>query len=275
MLKSMTGFGAGETESADFGKISVEIRSTNHKFLEIVLHLPEGFLSLEEKLRKLIEAKIRRGRITCAVNLAAGTKEGARINEKMLKNYLSALGRIQTRYKLKNQVALDTLIHLPGVLSLEGAEINKALIWPKIKIALDKAVGSLLNTRLREGRAMESLLRKYSGNLRNILQEVKARFKKAVSIKARRLKTDEERNAFLKNSDITEEIERLEFHAKNFMRKIAKDGVIGKELDFIAQEMQREANTMGAKSFDKVVSSKVVQMKSLVEKIREQAQNIE
>ena len=111
--------------------------------------------------------------------------------------------------------------------------------------------------------------------LKKDLDMVKARFKKAVKDKLARINNDEERIGFIKEADITEEIERLAFHIGNFKSKLSKYGPIGKELDFVAQEMQREANTMGAKSCDAAISSTVVQIKSQIEKIREQAQNIE
>ena len=136
-------------------------------------------------------------------------------------------------------------------------------------------MAELLKTREKEGRAIYALLRNRSETLKANLNNIKTQFKKAIKDELKIIGTDEERSSFLKNTDITEEIERLAFHIGNFKDKISKRGSIGKELDFIAQEMQREANTMAAKSFDASISSQVVQMKSQIEKIREQAQNIE
>ncbi|MBU1091004.1 MAG: DUF1732 domain-containing protein, partial [Candidatus Omnitrophica bacterium] len=129
--------------------------------------------------------------------------------------------------------------------------------------------------RQKEGRAIGGYLRKRVEIQNQSLEAIKARFKKVIKEKLKLINLDEERASFLKDADITEEIERLGFHIKNFKNKLAKSGPIGKELDFIAQEMQREANTLGAKSIDTKISARAILIKSQIEKIREQVQNIE
>jgi uncharacterized protein (TIGR00255 family) len=271
----MTGFGVKEIKSNSLGKISVELRSTNHKFLEIVLHLPEGFLFLEDRIKKEIDAKLNRGRVTCVVNIAARQANNVFINRALLKKYAVALKSFQQEFRLRDALSLDALIRLPGVFSLEEAEINKTIIWPKVKMLLGAALGDLLKMRRKEGLALQGFLKNRALMLKKDLDYVKTRFKKAVKVKTGKMKSDEERIFFLKDSDITEEIERLAFHIRNFTQKLLNKGPIGKELDFIAQEMQREANTMVAKSFDAYISARIVQLKSQIEKIREQVQNIE
>ncbi|MBU1727557.1 MAG: YicC family protein [Candidatus Omnitrophica bacterium] len=275
MLNSMTGFGSKEKEISPFGKITVELRSTNHKFLETVLHMPEGFLSLEDKIKREIESKIKRGRITCAINIAGGRAGEVCVNKDLLKNYLCALKTIQKQFQLKDEVRIDTLIHLPGVLSLKTGDILKGNIWPQLKLLVNEALSNLMKMRQKEGRALFRYLRSRAGALKTSIDFINTRFNKAIKDKAKRFKTDEERSSFLKNSDITEEIERLIFHIRNFKTKLSKNGPIGKELDFIAQEMQREANTLAAKTFDTAISARIVQIKSQIEKVREQVQNIE
>jgi len=274
-MQSMTGFASKEMTLLPFGKISLEIRSTNHKFLESVLHLPVGFISLEEKIKKEIEARIKRGRVVCVMNVSGGPNNKVFINKGLLKNYVTALQNIQRQSGLKDAVRLDTLIHLPGVLSLTENRISKIQIWPRLRILVRKTLEGVWRMRQKEGQALYNYLKIRAGVLDRSLGIVQARFKKVVKDKIARLTTQEERSSFLKETDITEEIERLAFHIKNFKKKISQVGPIGKELDFIAQEMQREANTMGAKSCDAVISSRVVQIKSQIEKIREQLQNIE
>jgi uncharacterized protein (TIGR00255 family) len=132
-----------------------------------------------------------------------------------------------------------------------------------------------MKMRHKEGRALFGFLKNRAEALRVNLVIIKIKFKKAIKEKLKYLDTEEERSNFLKDSDITEEIERLAFHIRNFNHKLSKNGPIGKELDFIAQEMQREANTLAAKTFEATISARVVQMKSQIEKIREQVQNIE
>ncbi len=275
MLKSMTGFGGREGVVSSCGKFSVELRSANHKFLEIVLHAPEGFLSLEDKIKKEIEAKIKRGRVTCAVNIIGGSRPQVCINEELLKKYIHTLKRIRDELQIKEQLSIDTLVNLPGVLSLSEEKIPAANIWPKLKILLNQAIEDLVKARKKEGCALGSHLGSEVKSLRSGVKVIEARFKKAIKEKIAKLPTDEERNAFLKNADITEELKRLFFHALNIKDKLSKSTPVGKELDFIAQEMQREANTLAAKSCDTLISSRIVQIKSQIEKIREQVQNIE
>ena len=275
MINSMTGFGAKECEISPYGKICIECRSSNHKFLEIVLHLPEGYLSLEDKIKKEIETKIKRGRVTCSVVITGEKAPAIYINKPLLKSYVSTLKNIQEEFDIKEGASLNTLIHMPGVLSLGENGFLKAGLWPRLKVLVSRAVDELAKTRQREGRALYVHLKKRADILKHNIEIIKKIFKKAITGKLGLMVNDEERASFLKSSDITEEIERLSFHVGNFKRKLSKVGSVGKELDFIAQEMQREANTMAAKSFGPALSGRVVQLKSQIEKIREQVQNIE
>ncbi|MFA4889325.1 MAG: YicC/YloC family endoribonuclease [Candidatus Omnitrophota bacterium] len=274
-MQSMTGFGGKESEVAPFGKICVELRSTNHKSLETVIHLPEGLLSLEDRIKKQIEAKIKRGRVTCVVAIVGGKASGVFINKGLLRSYLSAIRSTKEEFHIRDDVSINTVIHLPGVLSLGEERISKENVWPRLKILVNQVLAELLNARKKEGKALAGYLSNKAQALRAELEMIRSRFKRAIREKMNSFNSDEERSSFLKSSDITEEMDRLSFHVRNLKHKLGKSGAIGKELDFIAQEMQREANTMGAKSFDVNISSRSVQMKSQIEKIREQAQNIE
>ncbi|MBN1913085.1 MAG: YicC family protein [Candidatus Omnitrophica bacterium] len=275
MIKSMTGFGSKETNILPFGKMRAELRSTNHKFLEIVLHVPEGFLSLEEKIKKAIEAKIKRGRVTCVISINGFSSPKLFIDKGLLKKYILELKSIKKQFRLSQSISLEALINLPGVMSLTKGVNPKAPLWPKLDILLNRALENLVQMRCREGLATDRYFRKQLGGLKSTLNTIKSRFKVAVRKKLACIRSDDERSSFLKDSDINEEIARLAFHLRNFAMALGKSGPIGKELDFIAQEMQREANTMGAKSFDAEVGAKVVEMRSRIEKIREQVQNIE
>jgi uncharacterized protein (TIGR00255 family) len=271
----MTGFGSKEDEVKPFGKISVELRSSNHKFLEIVFHLPEGFLSLEDKIKKAIEAKIKRGRVTCVINAIGAKASSVSLNKALLKNYISMFRNIKEQFHIRDEVSMDTLIHLPGVLSLGEAGILRQNLWPRLKTLVARTLDDLVKMRQKEGRALCGFLKKRAEALKDNLAVIKIKFQKAIKEKLEQINTEEERSSFLKDSDITEEIERLAFHIRNFRNKLSKSGPVGKELDFIAQEMQREANTLAAKTFDAAISGRVVQIKSQIEKIREQVQNIE
>lgn len=275
MLNSMTGFGNKEGSLAPLGKIYVELRSSNHKFLETVFHLPEGFLSLEDKIKKEIEARIKRGRITCVINIIGGQAGRVFINKGLLKDYLTEIKNIKDQFHIKDQVSINTLIHLPGALSLEVGTPPLTRIWPRLKRALNQALDGLVKMRQKEGQALYIYLKSRAEVLKTNLSLIKIRFRNVMKGRVAKIDTDEERATFIKNTDITEETERLAFHIRNFTHKLSKGGPLGKELDFIAQEMQREANTIGAKSCDALISSHVVNMKSEIEKIREQLQNIE
>jgi len=275
MIQSMTGFGSFETIIPSLGKVSVELRSTNHKFLETVLHLPEGSLSLEDKIKKSIEAKIKRGRVTCGINISSRRAGDVFINKALLKKYVAKINAIKKEFKIEDGLNINTMIHLPGVLALEEERVSPENIWPKLKTALGAAVNNLAKTRVREGLALQGYLKKQADELKEGLLAIKSRLKIALKEKFKSFTSDEERSSFLKDTDTTEEVDRLGFHIRNFKNKLIKGGPIGKELDFIAQEMQREANTLAAKTFDVSVSAQVLKMKSLIEKIREQAQNIE
>src|SRR3989338_1726595 len=275
MLKSMTGFGRKEADIVGAGKVSVEFRSSNHKFFESIFHLPPQLLSLEEGVKKVLETKIKRGRVTCVINVVAGGVPSVFINRPLLKNYILALKKIKKQLQIEDDPSINTLIHLPGVLSLENNIYHEARLWPSLKILAQQALGKLEESRQKEGRALYAYLRMRAEALKTHLEVIQIRFKKIMKEKLTKIKTDEERAAFLKDKDITEEMERLVSHIRNFKTKLAQTGAIGKELDFIAQEMQREANTMAAKCCDVFISARVVQIKSQIEKIREQVQNIE
>jgi len=271
----MTGFGSCELDLKGHGKISVELRSTNHKFLETSLHLPEGSLSLEEKIKKVIESKIKRGRVTCAVNIMGKKAGSASINTILLKKYIDKISKVKKELGIQDALGLDSLIRLPGVLTLEEEKLSPASLWPSLRDALEIAVNNLFKARKKEGIALQGYLKKQAEELQDRLSVIKRILKSSVQVRLNGFATDEERSVFLKDTDTTEEIDRLVFHIRNFKSKITSSASVGKEIDFIAQEMQREANTLAAKTFDVAVSAQVLKVKSVIEKIREQAQNIE
>lgn len=209
------------------------------------------------------------------VNLSGSRAADVFVNKPLLKNYLGVLKAAQKQFAIEGKLQIDTLVNLPGVLALEEKGIPKEKTRVVLKAAVRKALEELVKTRQKEGRALSLYLKNNAQALKTELAAVEARFDKAVKEKTRAMASDEERSAFLNEVDIGEEVQRLKFHARNFTHKLIKREAVGKELDFIAQEMQREANTLAAKSFDPLVSARVVKIKSRIEKIREQAQNVE
>ena len=275
MIESMTGFGRADVDARGVGRISVEIRSTNHKFLETVLHMPAGFLSLEEKIKKEIEGHVSRGRIVCVVTIVAEESHDVVINHGVIAKYLSAVKEIKRKHRISEDASMNTLLRLPGVFTLSESFGAQNKMWPCIKTMVLKATKALVVMRMKEGKALAVVLKGTAQKLRSHVAAVKARQQKVVDDRKAAFLSDEEKSSFLKSSDIAEELDRLAYHVGNLIDKLRKGGVIGKELDFIAQEMQRETNTIGAKSCDAGISGMVVEMKSFIEKIREQVQNIE
>ena len=274
-LMSMTGFGRNQAEILPLGLVCLELKSINHKALEVLIHLPDGFSSLEARMKKEIEAKLKRGRVTCEMTISGGQAKRVFVNRELLREYFTSFKQIGRQFKIKDEVTVDALIHLPGVFSLVENRIDAQDIWPGLKRAVNRALDELVATRKKEGSALCAYLQAHIKQLSANLDLVKKRFDHAINERLKKITLDEERANFLKDTDITEEIERLAFHSKNLSNKLLTRGPVGKELDFIAQEMQREANTMSAQSFDMIISEKVIQIKSLVEKTREQLQNIE
>jgi uncharacterized protein (TIGR00255 family) len=230
---------------------------------------------LEDRIKKEIESRLKRGRVTCVINLSGGQAPGVFVNKQLLHNYIGIIKNIKEECAVKDDVRLDTLIHLPGILTLAESRVPKERVWPRLKILIDRALDELARARQKEGQALLRYLQNRSRDIEAGLENIKAKYSKTIQLKLKSLVTNEERTAFLKETDIAEEVQRLEFHIKHFRGKLGSKGPVGKELDFIAQEMQREANTIGAKSCSAQISSRVVQIKSQIEKIREQVQNIE
>ncbi|MFY9402941.1 MAG: YicC/YloC family endoribonuclease [Candidatus Omnitrophota bacterium] len=275
MIKSMTGFGGSELSLKGRGKITVELRSTNHKFLEISLHLPEGSFALEEKIKKIIEGKVKRGRVACVVNILGQKSGSVEINTLLLKRYLDKINKVKKELGIQDSISFDSLIRLPGILALEEESLSVTGIWPALRVALMAALNNLSKSRKKEGIALQGYLKGQTEELKKRLSLIKSILRASLRERLKRFATDEERGAFLKDTDTTEEIDRLGFHIRNLQSKIKVNTSVGKEIDFIAQELQREANTLAAKTFDKAVSAQVLKVKSIIEKIREQAQNIE
>jgi uncharacterized protein (TIGR00255 family) len=293
MIRSMTGFGRGEARLSR-GKITVEIKTVNHKFFDETLKLPENMASFEDRIKELLQKGIKRGKVN--LNLAYDGEpakgESIVINTRLARNYRDELSRLEKELKIKDHVSVKEIIMLPGVLKYEaaGSDFYKA-VWPKIKEALDKAIAKLIDSREKEGRSTYLDLKARAKKIGGLLAAIKARahlhiheYRKAFADRIKDLSSgleidkgrlEMEVAIFAKNSDISEEITRLENHLTNFNNTIAGNGEVGKKLDFIAQELQREANTIGSKASDFKIAKAVIEIKGEIEKIREQAKNLE
>jgi len=292
MIKSMTGFGKGETKFPG-GQIIVEIKTVNHKFFDASLKLPETIAPFEDRIKEVLQKKINRGKVN--VNIIydhSGAKdEVIAINRKLAKSYYAGIVGLKKALGLKEPIGLKELISLPGVINYAATQESLTVLWPKIEKALSAALASLITDRAKEGKALhkdffkraaavDKMLAGIKSSSHLSIKEYKARFEKRVKSLTSGHKIDKGRlemevAIFAKNIDISEEITRLKNHLANFKRTIDVNGEAGKKIDFIAQELHREINTIGSKASDFNISRNVIEIKSEIEKIREQAKNIE
>lgn len=295
VIRSMTGFGQAELKVPE-GSIRVEIKSTNHKFLEISSHLPRHLAELEETLRRQISQKIRRGKIFLFVSTPDPSTISSRLilNAAMAKEVLRKAENLKKILKLKSvsdDAMLREVLRHPEVLVKESSPKSGTVFSKQISQALETALLDLDRSREKEGRTLFNDLKGRVREIRRSLKAIEKRlpvltneFKKSLQTRMKNfLKNDlidkdrltSEVAQYLKNSDISEEVTRLHSHLKGMDGALAEKGELGRKIDFIAQEMTRETNTLGAKSSDPAIANGVIQTKSSIEKIREQAQNVE
>ena len=288
----MTGFGKGEARFKS-GKITVEIKTVNHKFFDATLKLPSGIASFEDRIKEILQKKIQRGKINLSLTYdgALLKSEKVSVNKKSAKNYYNALKGLKAYLGLKEEINIRDLIALPGVLNFDSTESGLAIFWPKIKKALDMAIDHLVADRAKEGKALALDLTTRTKKIEKMLTTIKSRahlnideYRKRFADRVKDLtggrdmdmgRLEMEVAIFAKNSDISEEITRLQNHLSNFNKTISEGGEIGKKMDFIAQELHREINTIGSKASDFKISKNVIEIKGEIEKIREQAKNLE
>jgi uncharacterized protein (TIGR00255 family) len=273
MIKGMTGFGLAQRQFFG-GGFNLEIKSLNHKFLDLVFHLPSSFSMLEDKIKKEIQRKIKRGRVVVSVTFSMPPRQKVVLNKSLAREYYDVLKSLSRQLGLTDSIKISDIVNLSGVVEIQHPRIAPSF-WPKIKSALNEALENLLQMREAEGVSIYKDLHNKLNRIQDILLLIPHRAKFIVTQKVKTL-SKEELPLFLKSSDINEEITRLKYHISNFKNKLKKKkSAVGKELDFIAQELQREINTVGAKLPDTQITSGVIKIKDLIEKIREQLQNVE
>ena len=293
MLISMTGFGRAECQDGDYS-YKAEIRSVNNRFIEINTRLPKAFLDLELPLKKLVKSHCARGSINVTITLAnANGNPGdweIKPNLPLASQYVEALKEIQTSLGLEGKVNIDSIIGLREIIKVEPVAIDPAKESLLLNIA-ESALASLQKMREEEGKYLQNdlseridTIEKHAEQIKTrqpeIIQEYKARLKEKIKLLNDGIEIDESRLAqetaiLADRCDITEEITRFVSHLKQFRKLFESTEPMGRKLEFITQEINREVNTMGSKSSDTQVANLVIEIKSALEKIREQLQNIE
>ena len=293
-MKSMTGYGRGECAQDGF-KVSVELSSVNRRQSEIAVNLPRELEVLEAQVRDEINRRVSRGRLNVRVALhVADERQAARVrlNEPLARAYTRELRRLAKELKLAGDVTLDHLLRAPGVLQTDEELSDAEDFWPAIAKALDQALDQLMKMRIREGAHLAGDLKRRMGTLRRAVAAVQKLAPRVAEHYRQQLQEriksagielpsmDDERLAkevvfFADRADISEELTRLQSHFKQFDDCLKATEPVGRTLDFLAQEMNREINTIGSKANDVAISREVVALKAELEKFREQAQNVE
>jgi len=287
----MTGYGLGKASFAS-GLITVEIKSLNYRYLEISVRLPEEISHFEKKIKELIQQKVSRGRISVIVNIEKKDESDykLKVNKKLINSYYNTLKNIKREFKLKDNLTLNDILKCPDIIALEKKTHPDYKKWNKAKKAIDDSVKDLLKSRVAEGKFIFKDLNTRANNIATLLTKVKKRLplviknqrsrylKKVTAAEKAELKTKKNSNEFFalaQSYDIAEEITRINAHIKTLKKSMTRDSEVGKKLDFIAQELIREANTVAAKTQDYSITSSVIEIKAEIEKIREQVQNVE
>lgn len=293
MLKSMTAFGRAE-RSVEGRTFTVEIRTLNRRYLEIVIRAPREFLPLEERIKKMVSAGISRGRVEVVVMItnAPEALNGIEVNLPLAKAYYKCLSELNDDLDIQAEVSLSNLLSMEGIIKVTEPELDLEQTWESLSFCLGDALEVIESMRVLEG---EAIFREFHKRLKyieralseirdmapSVLSQYKSRLEERISaLTEGKIELDPNRLAqeaafLVDKSDITEEIVRAESHLQQFHNMIESNGPNGRALDFLLQELNREVNTMGSKAGDAELSHMVVKVKSELEKIREQVQNLE
>jgi len=290
----MTGYGRGEAAGPRLA-LHVECKSVNHRHHDVALKLPRSIASLEPDARRLVQGKVGRGRIEVSVTIhpvEGGTLTPLSVDLAQARQYAQIVRQLAEETNLASGATATWLCEQPGVLTREAEPmLTSDDAWPLLEQALTQALGELVARRSAEGLALRHDLEGLSGILRGQVGAIAERAPAAVTRRTARLReriqallgdaaVDESRIAvevavWADKTDISEELARLRAHLDQLAALLAEGGAVGRTLDFLIQEMNREVNTVGSKSDDLEISQTVIAAKSTLEKLREQAQNIE
>lgn len=292
MVRSMTGFGRAQSET-DTLFVSVELKSVNHRYFELYSRIPRAYGFLDEKIKSYLQGRVARGKIECNVTIEALDSDDVvvKVNHSLAKAYVDALNDLSETYGLKSDISASTLTRFPDVLSVHKEEADEEAIWEAVKAVLETATDNFIAMREREG---EKLRDDICGRADAILDKVafvEARSPETVreyndKLKARiaellgdttvdEARLLQEAAIFADKVAVDEETVRLRSHIEQLKDMFNSPEAIGRKMDFLVQEINRESNTIGSKASDFEINKVVVDIKAEVEKIREQVQNIE
>jgi uncharacterized protein (TIGR00255 family) len=285
-MKSMTGYGEG-SQNVRGTKVTVQIRSLNHRHLDLQLRMPREYLSLEEEIRKTLRGKIARGRIDLFVNRYAvkGSSRKLDMDEGLVGQYIAGVKQIKKRYGLAGEVGVSLLSNIPDLVHVREPEADPASERQAIMKALAAALNKLERSREREGSQLRADMESHVRRLREVAGELEARVAEN-PVRLQRATSENQNGSFSDNEaidlggvtlkgDVNEEIVRLKTHVAALSKVIREPEPVGKKIDFMLQEVNRELNTISSKVPHLPVVQLVLQGKERVEKIREQSQNVE
>lgn len=293
MIKSMTSFGRAQSEENSILNFSIEMKSVNHRYLDINIRMPKAMISLEEKIRNMISKRLNRGKVDVFINYKNYGNSTAEpvLNINLAKAYFECLKEIQNELHTIDDITTTKIARFPDVITVVEKEENLDDILNEISPLINNALDLMEEMRIREGEKLkEDILIKIE-HIYNMVVEIEKladtiplNYKKKLEERLSELLTDVEIDesrialevAILSDkSAVDEEITRLKSHLSQFKDTLELDESIGRKLDFIIQEMNREANTIASKSIDINMTNYVIEIKNTIEKIREQVQNIE
>lgn len=288
MISSMTGY-ASRTGEVSRASLALEIKSVNSRFLDVLFRLPDELRSLEPALRERIAARAQRGKIECRMSLAPVAAAAPRIelNEPLLGALADASRRIQAAIPGAQPLRVGEVLHWPGMLAEEAGAAD--VLRQAVLNLFDMALGDFADSRIREGEKLKSVIAGRVASMRQVLDRVGPMMPDAIRLHQEKLATrlrevlgagDEDRirqemALYGVKVDVAEELARLTLHLEEVLRILDGGGASGKRLDFLMQELNREANTLGSKSVSKELSDAGLELKLLIEQMREQIQNIE
>lgn len=288
MIQSMTAYARQEANVNDFNLIC-EIRSINHRYLEMNVYLPENLRRLEMAIRDKIKENLGRGKVECALRVSAAQNDrgSVKINATLAEEMCHLSEKIAEQLQSPGLISPTDILRIPGV--LEQPEMDFTALQAQILTLVQNTLNELVEVRQREGNALNNLfldrlhqmadeIEKVKKTAPEILQEQREKLMNRLSelqvdLDAARL--EQEMVYYAQKIDVLEEVDRLETHIKEIKRVLKKGGVVGRRLDFLLQELNREANTLGSKSLESTLTHAAVELKVLIEQFREQVQNIE